>query len=74
MAKVVKINKNNSLKNSGRNISEVEMDVSFSSDNSMVILETFGSASRKCQGKASQVIHLNKAMALELVNILKEWK
>ena len=47
MAKVVKINKNNSLKNSGRNISEVEMDVSFSSDNSMVILETFGSSSRK---------------------------
>ena len=74
MAKVVKINKNNSLKNSGRNISEVEMDVSFSSDNSMVILETFGSSSRKCQGRASQVILLNKSMALVLVNILNEWK
>ena len=74
MAKVIKINKNKTLKNSGRNISEVEMEISFSSDNKLIVLETFGSKDRKFQGKASQVLHLDKTMAIELASILNEWK
>ncbi len=73
MAKAIKIDKNSTLKNSGRKISEVEMSVSFSSDNKLVILETFGSKDRKEKGKTSQVIHLDKEIAQKLIDILREW-
>ena len=73
MAKIVKININKNFKNVKNNITNVEMDITLSSNGELMILETFGSTTRKVKGKASQIIHLDKKHAKELMEIINKW-
>ncbi len=69
MAKIIGINFNKNF----NNITDVGMDITLSSNNELMILETFGSTARKEKGKASQIIHLDKKHAKELMEIIKRW-
>lgn len=72
MAKINKIIETSYTKNC-KHITNVEMEIAKSDDNKYLILSTFGSASRKEKGKASQIIHLDKNTASHLASILQEW-
>ena len=70
MAKITKIYEKVETK-SCKHVTDVEMEIAKSDDNKYLILSTFGSSSRKEKGKASQIIHLDKETASDLVSILE---
>lgn len=72
MAKITKMYEKTETK-ACKNITDVEMEIAKSDDNEYIILSTFGSSSRKDTGKASQIIHLDKETASELVAVLQNW-
>lgn len=72
MAKISKIYEKVETK-ACKHVTDVEMEVAKSDDNKYLILSTFGSDTRKEKGKASQIIHLDKETATELVSILQKW-
>ena len=72
MAKITKIYEKIETK-SCKQVTDVEMEIAKSDDNKYLILSTFGSSSRKEKGKASQIIHLDKETASDLVSILQAW-
>ena len=72
MAKITKMYKKNETK-ACKHITDVEMEIAKSDDNKYIVLSTFGSSSRKDAGKASQIIHLDKETASELITILQDW-
>lgn len=71
MAKITKISKGNGNINS--RISEVECayNVGVVNGEKYVALCTYGSKSRKDTGTASQVLHIDEAMARRLVDVLR---
>ena len=72
MAKITKIYEKVETK-SCKHVTDVEMEIAKSDENKYLILSTFGSSSRKEKGKASQIIHLDKETASDLVSILQAW-
>lgn len=72
MAKIKKIYETTNTKSCKR-LTEVEMEISKSGNNEYLILSTFGSETRKEKGKVSQIIHLNKVTATNLVSVLQKW-
>lgn len=73
MAKVRKIMKSVEPTKTNSKITEVDMEYSCSGDGQLFILRTFGSDDRKTEKKTSQVIHLDKQKANELLSILSNW-
>lgn len=72
MARISKIYETSNTKNS-KNITTAEMEITTTDNNNYLVLSTFGSNTRKEKGKASQIIHLDKETATELVSILQKW-
>ncbi len=72
MAKIISFEKGiGKVKN---NITDVECiyNVDILKGEKFVAFSTFGSRGRKDSGKASQVLHINKESAKEIVEILKQ--
>lgn len=72
MAKIIKLYEKNETK-ACKNITDAEMEIAKSDDDKYIILSTFGSSLRKYPGKVSQIIHLDKKTASELVTVLQNW-
>jgi len=49
------------------------MEIAKSEDNQYLVLSTFGSETRKEKDKASQILHIDKSSANQLISILQDW-
>ncbi len=74
MAKITKLNVTNEFYVTRSCVSEciAEVNVYKHFGESMVRLQTFGSSVRQEKGKQSQVLHIDKKIAIELVKVLKD--
>lgn len=72
MTRISKIYETSNTKNS-KNITTAEMEITTTDNNNYLVLSTFGSNTRKEKGKASQIIHLDKEIATELISIMQKW-
>jgi len=72
MAKIKNIKIALSTKNT-KKVSSVDMEIAKSEDNQYLVLSTFGSETRKEKDKASQILHIDKSSANQLISILQDW-
>ena len=72
MAKIKNIKIASGTKNTKR-VTCVNMEIAKSEDNQYLVLSTFGSDARKEKDKASQILHIDKNSATQLISILQDW-
>ncbi len=74
MAKITKLNVTNEFYVTRSGVSEciAEVNVYKHLGEPMVRLQTFGSSVRQEKGKQSQVLHIDKKIAIELVKVLQD--
>lgn len=72
MAKIKKFKISLTTKNT-KKISSVDMEIAKSEDDQYLVLSTFGSETRKEKDKASQILHVDKSAANQLISILQDW-
>lgn len=71
ITKITRSNENYTMRG-GLTFCEAQYNEYMYYGNKYVRIQTFGSDARQVKGKQSQVIHINKETAIQLINFLKK--